>query len=338
MVMRSLTVVKSRNIRTQAQDTIYEATRTSFMMMHTDVVQKLRDNRVTLKLNAVFGNPSREKALVSVLRTSICGNTPATLAQFTYSSANKFKRGGSGVDLDVSFTIHNALLRRFARENPFVIGVEEVDDDDSTEDIGSSPAPPQKKRKITAAGHAGGRIPKGQDFWSQADAFFAKKITEFGSKNLQSAGWKSLFCTPLLTNCQDFDGKASKPSNNLSLKSQAVKNGLKLSRNVGVSPGYLSCLPELTSRSATAGGGICVHVWYMEGLSATSMADVSTVIPLATSRQAVQFGTDAAAAALKHHPTANPAARPTPLPSSPLCAVAKARQMRRTLACTASLE
>ncbi|KAJ7829262.1 hypothetical protein B0H13DRAFT_2679917 [Mycena leptocephala] len=201
----TFTKEQMRNIRTQAQDTIYEATRTSFMMMHTDVLQKLRKNKVGIKLNGVFGNPSREKALVSIvkktcssvrnsfrqdLRSSICGDTPSTLAQFTFASATKFKRGGPGLSLDVSFTIHNALLHRFARENPSVTGVEEVEEDESAEDFGSSPAPAQKKRKITVTGHGGGRIPKGKDFWSQADTFFVRKINEFGGKNLQSAGWK----------------------------------------------------------------------------------------------------------------------------------------------------
>ncbi|KAJ7870207.1 hypothetical protein B0H14DRAFT_2571457 [Mycena olivaceomarginata] len=54
----------------------------------------------------------------------------------------------------------------------------------------SESAPPSKKRKITPTGHAGGRVPKGKDFWSQADAFCARKIAEFGSKNLQGSGWK----------------------------------------------------------------------------------------------------------------------------------------------------
>ncbi|KAJ7732324.1 hypothetical protein B0H16DRAFT_1770419, partial [Mycena metata] len=161
-----------RNIRTQAQDTIYEATRTSFMTMHTDVM-------VYSKTQLVFGNPSREKALMSVvkktcssvrnslrqdLRNGICGDSPSMLAEFTYASATKFKRGDPGLGLDIGFTIHVALLRRFARENPSTIGVEEVKDDDTTEDIGSSPAPPTKKRKIAATSHGGGQIPKGKDF------------------------------------------------------------------------------------------------------------------------------------------------------------------------------
>ncbi|KAJ7676314.1 hypothetical protein B0H14DRAFT_2423568, partial [Mycena olivaceomarginata] len=125
-----------RNIRTQAQDTIYEAARTSFMGMHTDVRQKLGDNKAALKLNGVFGNPSREKSLVSIVKrtcssvrnslrqdvpldspllrfeNSICGDNTATLAAFTYSSATKFKRGGPGLSLDVGYSIHMALLVR----------------------------------------------------------------------------------------------------------------------------------------------------------------------------------------------------------------------------------
>ncbi|KAJ7498186.1 hypothetical protein B0H11DRAFT_2226324 [Mycena galericulata] len=194
-----------RNIRTQAQDTIYEATRTSFMMMHHDVLEKLRDNKTSMKLTSVFGNPSREKSLVSVvkktcssvrnslrqdIRNSICGDAPATLATFTYVSATKFKRGGPGPNLDVGFSIHNAILRRFAMENPAIIGVEEVEADEEDNIDEGSPEPPSKKRKLSATTHAGGRIPKGKDFWSRVDAFFAQKIKDFGSKNLQNAGWK----------------------------------------------------------------------------------------------------------------------------------------------------
>ncbi|KAJ7688024.1 hypothetical protein B0H17DRAFT_1201703 [Mycena rosella] len=195
-----------RSIRSQAQDSIYEPTRTSFMSMHNDVLQKLRDNKGPTKLSNVFGNPSREKALASLvkktcssvrnslrqdIRNSICGDTPSTLSTFTYTSASKFKRGGPGLSLDIGYTIHNAHLRRFAIENPSIIGVEDVvEDEDSNDDPGSSPAPASKKRKLNTAAHAGGRIPKGKDFWSQVDAFFATKIHEFGSKNLQSPGWK----------------------------------------------------------------------------------------------------------------------------------------------------
>ncbi|KAJ7633336.1 hypothetical protein DFH06DRAFT_910655, partial [Mycena polygramma] len=198
---------QTRNIRAQAQDTIYEPTRTSFMMMHLDVLARLRDNKVATKLTGVFGNPSREKLLFSLvrrtcssvrnsfrqdIRNSICGNSPAPLATFTYVTAMKFKRGGPGPALDVGYTVHNALLRRFAMENPAIIGVEEVEveDDDGTEDY-SSPGPVSKKRKLqsTPTPHGGGRVPKGKDFWSKVDAFFTKKITEFGGKNLQSAGW-----------------------------------------------------------------------------------------------------------------------------------------------------
>ncbi|KAJ7436672.1 hypothetical protein B0H11DRAFT_1754592, partial [Mycena galericulata] len=119
---------QTRSIRTQAQDIIFEATRTAFMTMHNDVIQKLRDNKASMKLSNVFGNPSREKALYSLvkktcssvrnsfrqdIRNSLCGETTSTLAVFTYASATKFKRGGPGLNLDVGFTVHNAILVRF---------------------------------------------------------------------------------------------------------------------------------------------------------------------------------------------------------------------------------
>ncbi|KAJ7294050.1 hypothetical protein C8J57DRAFT_1491402 [Mycena rebaudengoi] len=193
------------NIRAQAQDTIYESSRTSFMRMHDDVLKKLRENWVAMKLSNVFDNPAREKTLASKvnricssvrnsycqdLRASICGNTVASLAAFTYTSATKFKRGGPGEELDIAFTIHNAILRRFGRENFALIGAEEVDepmDDDSEE---APPAPKKRKLAAVTQGQGGGRVPKGKDFWSQVDTFFAAKIKLFGSKNLLSAGWK----------------------------------------------------------------------------------------------------------------------------------------------------
>ncbi|KAJ7821504.1 hypothetical protein B0H13DRAFT_1920674 [Mycena leptocephala] len=152
------------------QDIIYEPTRTSFMKMHLDVIQKLCDNKGTAKLTSVFGNPAREKILFPLvkricssvrnsfrqdIRNSICGDSPL-LGRFTYTSAMKFKRGGPGISLDVGYSVHNAIL----------------------------------KRKLSTQTQGGGRIPKGKDFWSQVDTFFTKKITEFGTKNLQNAGWK----------------------------------------------------------------------------------------------------------------------------------------------------
>jgi hypothetical protein len=49
----------------------------------------------------------------------------------------------------------------------------------------ASQGPPKKKLKLTQ----GGRVPKGKDFWSQAELFFIGYHETFG-KNWAADGWK----------------------------------------------------------------------------------------------------------------------------------------------------
>ncbi|KAJ7603919.1 hypothetical protein FB45DRAFT_678943, partial [Roridomyces roridus] len=119
----TFTSEQKKNIRVQVQDTIYEASRTSFREPNRGVSKKLTENKQSMKLSGVFGNPSREKALF-VLVKRICSSVRNSLRQdirnsieaavnlpdFAYASATKFKRGGPGLNLPVGFTVHVALL------------------------------------------------------------------------------------------------------------------------------------------------------------------------------------------------------------------------------------
>lgn len=78
-----------------------------------------------------------------------------------------------------------SLQRKFAFDNPNLLGVSEVESD--TDDVPGDTARVLKKRKV---GTVGGRIPKGEDFWGQVDAFFRKEVGAHG-KNLAGPGWKS---------------------------------------------------------------------------------------------------------------------------------------------------
>ncbi|KAL7281167.1 hypothetical protein ACG7TL_004475 [Trametes sanguinea] len=111
----------------------------------------------------------------------------------------KYKLGGAGPQLDAAYAAHNALLRRFAIDHPLLRGAaekEEANDDDNVGEDGSvshttaedpDGGPPLKKQKATRAK----RPPKGDDFWSQVDAYFAAKVAAMGPR-LMGPSWRVL--------------------------------------------------------------------------------------------------------------------------------------------------
>lgn len=143
------------------------------------------------------------------MRDSISPTKPQSLAQFTYDSALKYKRGGPGEKLDHAFTIHNVILvcicvallpsdvylnclpqRKFAFDNPTLLGIMEPESDtEDALDAGGIANHTAKKRKRMV----GGRIAKGEDFWGQVDTYFRKEIAGRG-RNLVGSGWKE--CVP----------------------------------------------------------------------------------------------------------------------------------------------
>ncbi|KAJ6549022.1 hypothetical protein DFH09DRAFT_1503147 [Mycena vulgaris] len=219
----ALTSDQKRNIRGIAQDTIHEATRTAFFTMHVDVLSTLKATAQKLDLDNIFGVPVREKKLVSTLkktcssvrnafrqdiRDSIEPGDFVTLDKFTYAMASKYKLGGGVGELSELFTVHAALLGIWLifsshkvisvikwcfcqwcwiRVTPILLGIDEVvdkADDDTSEGATPSPA----KRKRTAA-KKGGRIPKGQDFWSKTDAYLKEEVGKRG-RNFTDPRWK----------------------------------------------------------------------------------------------------------------------------------------------------
>ncbi|KAJ7290656.1 hypothetical protein C8J57DRAFT_1213294 [Mycena rebaudengoi] len=165
---------------TQVQkDTIYEATRTVFSTLHIDVLASLERQKVVLQLDNVFGVPARSKMLNAFVKTMsssvrnacIEPTSYTPLETFVFQSATKYKNGGPGEQLSDLFTIHATLLRRFAYDNPTLLSNEETEDENENENDEDLAAPSKKKRK-----RAGGRIPKGKDFWSQVDAYFNKEV------------------------------------------------------------------------------------------------------------------------------------------------------------------
>ncbi|KAJ6474052.1 hypothetical protein C8R47DRAFT_1294448 [Mycena vitilis] len=193
----TLTTNQKANIRGITQDVIHESTRIVFVTLHVDVLVVLKSKAQLLDLDNIFGVPVREKKLGSALRRA-CSSVrnafrqdirdsidPATflpLEKFVYTLASKYKLGGVVGELSDLFTIHAALLRRFAFDHSMLLWIDEDEDDPE-----SSPERPRKKRKV--APKQGGRIAVGHDFWGKADSHFQDEVAKRG-RSFKDARWK----------------------------------------------------------------------------------------------------------------------------------------------------
>ncbi|KIM81523.1 hypothetical protein PILCRDRAFT_495662 [Piloderma croceum F 1598] len=174
-----LTKDQMNNIRKAANDMIYEHTRVNFVMMNVDLMRHIREHDVSMGLSNVVGNPARERVLASVLkktcssvrnafrqdiRDSIIGDNKCTLAEFTYRTADKYRRGQFDENMGLGYTIHNVLLHRFGLDNIELIRKVSTPSGDNNGEESDSTPPVATKRQRTQVG----RIPKGEDFWGKA--------------------------------------------------------------------------------------------------------------------------------------------------------------------------
>ncbi|KAF7986418.1 hypothetical protein HWV62_31153 [Athelia sp. TMB] len=214
----TLTTDQKYNIRKVTNDFVYQWNRTSFVLMHADVLKHLRENKEALGLANVFGNLSREKTLLKTLkitcssvrnalrqdvnpngaksskiRDSIAPGTSCSLAQFTFQTANKYRRGQFDEDLGLGFTLHNALLRRFGLDNFGLLKMapESADDGNKPDESDNDLEYEQPDTcSVKRSGRQNGRTRKGEDFWSKVDAWFAELVKTKGV-DLTGPLWKS---------------------------------------------------------------------------------------------------------------------------------------------------
>ncbi|KAI0723527.1 hypothetical protein C8Q76DRAFT_794454 [Earliella scabrosa] len=228
-----ITAEQKGNIRAVIQDLLYQANRIKYKGddFPQDVEDALKNEQVVLRLNNIFGSPHREKVLQGIIKTvsssvrnafrqdlrnSVFGKHPITLSQFTNQTAARFKRGGIGKKgLPTGLTIRNALLRRFALDNPQILNIAETEVDEDTPGSEADPegglcvdaqaGPAQKKRKTATT--AGGRVPRGQDFWSQVDVYLAGYIIQWGN-NITAPEWKTFVDDVIFRDHQNFPDRS----------------------------------------------------------------------------------------------------------------------------------
>ncbi|KIM36128.1 hypothetical protein M413DRAFT_31883 [Hebeloma cylindrosporum] len=212
------------NIRTLAKDVIYEKGRMSVSFMQNDIWPALLREQGALKFTNIFGIPVREKVLKKAIQKTASGvrstfredilasvspGSAMSLSKFTYEMAMKYKRGGAGENLDRGFTLRNALLRKFVLENLKIAQTPEAADPEN-EDSDSTTSPPPQKRKHVAQNtkKSGGRIARGQDFWSLVDAFFTKLVKDWG-RVLTAPSWKAYMDEVILEDNKRFDDQSN---------------------------------------------------------------------------------------------------------------------------------
>ena len=139
------------------------------------------------------------------IRDSIIGDNKCSLAEFTFHTANEYRRGQFDENMGFGYTIHNVLLvskvinipqailhvlipqRRFGLNNIDLIkkAVTPSAADNNGDESDSTPPPTGTKRQRTQVG----RIAKGEDFWGKVDTFFAEMVTKYG-RDMTSARWR----------------------------------------------------------------------------------------------------------------------------------------------------
>ncbi|THH11816.1 hypothetical protein EW146_g7921 [Bondarzewia mesenterica] len=179
----------------KAKDLAFEPNRTAWMQLFLELENTTRGHA---GFTDIFGHEARELELRKQCRekasnarsqyrlqlfASLEGSTRCDLQTATYNMAHKFKIGGPGGTLPLEYQVHNALLRRFILENMWKDWMTSAETPPSADDDSPTGTPVSKKRKAV------GKVPKGEDFWSQVDAWFSGKLEAWGT-DLQQLAWQ----------------------------------------------------------------------------------------------------------------------------------------------------
>ncbi|KAE9385472.1 hypothetical protein BT96DRAFT_1007020 [Gymnopus androsaceus JB14] len=195
----ALTPNQNKTIRALAQDLIYDPLRTCYQDLSADVFDDIKKNAKQYGFDNVFGVPAYEKVLekATVKHGSSVRNgfrqhlrdgmgKGLSVVEFTGRMNKIYLRAGGPAHNRELILNRNIILRNFIHQNPNAVWVDEEGEPDIEEEF-DQPATGTKKRKLKPA--TAGRVPKGQDFWSILDKWFAGKLEVLGKK-MTDVKWK----------------------------------------------------------------------------------------------------------------------------------------------------
>ncbi|KAM5539993.1 hypothetical protein V8D89_006325 [Ganoderma adspersum] len=204
---------QNENIWCITYELMYHHSRLKFKTFHSEVESTLEACKNTLQMTNIYGNPVCEKILHMHVKKAALGihsrfqaeiidsvfnsEKKTTLEDFTRAVTVKYSPH-SAIQLHASYLVRNALLRRFAIDNPQLMNIDEPAVDESSTSSTQAGSPP-KKCKTTV----GGRIPEGEDFWSKADAYINAYVKKWG-KNLAAPEWQQFISQLVAADEQHF--------------------------------------------------------------------------------------------------------------------------------------
>ncbi|KAI9438662.1 hypothetical protein H4582DRAFT_2076294 [Lactarius indigo] len=224
----NLTSEQKMNIRLITGEIIFEPKRVSYMQIHLDVEARIRENQKDLRFTNIYCNLSHQKLLMSAIKRTCSSvrnryremirnsvddddSKNSTLNDFVYEVATRFHPSNVARVINTHTIQHVAILRRFALENPDLLGAGEAEDEDDDYVPGGSTGPNTEAedgdgpadllRPGSAASTASGPHGKKRkrvnrqkcgDFWSMVEKWFAARTTleQYGPA-WNSPGWKA---------------------------------------------------------------------------------------------------------------------------------------------------
>ncbi|KAH9010811.1 hypothetical protein EDB85DRAFT_2160757 [Lactarius pseudohatsudake] len=206
--------LRKTNIHLIAGEVIFEPKRVSYMQIHLDVEARIRKNQKDLRF--VCCNVSHQKSLMTaikhacssvrneyfeLIRNSVSDDDDKnfTLNDFVYEVATRFQPSNVTMSLVSSmhtpFNMWRSWYRRFALDNPYLLGVGEADEDGDDDYVllpgGSTASTATNKGSHEEKHKRSTNRQKGGYFWSMVEEWFAAHLTseQYGPA-WDSPGWK----------------------------------------------------------------------------------------------------------------------------------------------------
>ncbi|KAI0038122.1 hypothetical protein FA95DRAFT_1613622 [Auriscalpium vulgare] len=196
-------------IKRHAKDELCKPWQVAHTQAHLPVEKLITSDPKKYTFERIIGDPNKETVFRATCKDQVSTARGTyrnylldsvkkghTLEQATSHIATKMRIGGAPYDLKPEFQLQVALLRKFVLQELAEGGPAlTLPTDDNTADAIDGPAASKKQKK--------GKQPKGEDFWSLADAFLAGLVLKNGADRRNNQ-WKAYLSEVVRKDHEEF--------------------------------------------------------------------------------------------------------------------------------------